>query len=141
MAGDLDVGAAMAALADTLVASGVVEVAWPAPIEAADEGEATVGYPEELTYGDPGPTLDRATIPVFVVVGVPDTGDDPEGWPTRDAMARLMRRGAGTVRDALTSDLGGAVSDCHVTRVRTARIVTAGDIRRLAVRFDCVVTS
>lgn len=92
---------------------------------------AIVGYPTALTYdATMARGADRATFPVWVVVGKVDART------TRDALAQYVGPdGSQSFKSALDGDLGGACQSCRVTAA-TIEAVNISGVDYQSVRFD-----
>lgn len=131
----INVSAVMQALADRLVAAGVVSNAYGWPVRSAKPVCAIVGYPDgdidfDATFGRGS---DRAVFPVYVVCG--NVHDES----TRDVISGYIT-GATGVKDALDGNLGGAVQTARVTGARVDLLTLAG-ADYLTARFDVEIWS
>lgn len=135
----LALAATMAAMADALVAAGVVDVAWPHPTKAVDVGEAVPGVAGDIrlgmTFGHGASRTDSCTIPWVVIAGLED---DPDAW---QRASDLLAAGPGSVDAALGGDLGGLVSSVTVADPTIVLVPIDGGIVYLGVRFPCAVVS
>lgn len=131
----LDLVGTMRAMSDCLVAAGVVKVAHPHPVRGVDVGEAVPGVPGDFELGMTfGRGTDRCVIPLIIVAGLEH---EPETW---QRISDLIGAGGDSVCAALEPDLGGAVGSAVVlSPPEVIRVLTAGDITHMAVRFGVEV--
>lgn len=133
----LALGATMDALATAMATATGVTNAYGWPVEGIVPPCAVVGYPEpfdlSMTFGR-GP--DRATFPVWVVVGI------QQGKTTRDAASDLIAA-VGDVKSTLEADrtLGGVIDSLRVVRVGIEAWELQGGLVHTAIRFDIDVIS
>lgn len=130
----LALGATMQAIADRLVAAGVVTDAYGWPNRNATPISAIVSYPASIEFDATfGRGSDKAVFPVFVICG------DVAAEDTRDVLSVYVS-GVGSVKDALDGTLGGVVQTARVTDCEIAVINLAG-VDYMAARYEIEVYS
>jgi hypothetical protein len=131
----VDLGAVMQAIADRLVAAGVVTRAYGYPVGSVQPPCAVVGYPEELDFDATfGRGSDRAVLPVWIVAGA--THDRT----TRDVLSAYIGDGARSVKAALEPNVGGAVQTARVTDCQVEKL-PIGAVEYMAAKFMIEVYS
>lgn len=128
--------AVMQAIADRLMEAQVVTHAFGYPTTGVDDGEATVGYPPDYTYGLPtGRALDAVVIPAWIIAGL------AEEESTREVVADLLGDGPRSLKVALEGDLDGLVNALILRRTLIERVRFKDNLERTSVRADCEVWS
>lgn len=129
----LDLTAAMDGIAACVVAWGGVPNAYPWPVESITVPCGVVGYPSgeidiAITFGRGG---DRATLPLWIVVGKTATKD------ARDALSDVIAGGSDLVAAIVGAHTWG---DADVTGASVATF-TSSSIEYLALKLDVDVVT
>ena len=151
----IDLAAVMDALASGATSAAGLERGYGWPVDTVSPPAVVVGYPEEFEYDQTfGNTTDRATFPVWVVVGrvstraardaigsfVPGGGgglvtESGDTLLTEDGDTLIGEAESSAIKAHLDGNLGGKCDSANVARSAIEAVVIGG-IDFLAARYD-----